>query len=147
MDDGPRAKAGVFELLRLAASLGAGALRGRRNDPAAIITRWAHDVMQRKGGADLDIAIPGRTIELVGNRRHSEQVLSGRPGIDGYQAGDLKTGAMSFLAPGALTVANGDAWLRLRPFNEHVLDSGHPHQFSQAILDHVRSAFARPCPA
>lgn len=144
MDDGPRARAGVFDLLRLGVSLGAGALRGRRNDPAAIITGWAHDVMRRNGGVDLDIAMPGRTIELVGNPQHSAEVLSGRPGIDGYQAGDLKTGAMSFLAPGALTIANGDAWLRLRLFNEHVLDSGHPHQFSQAILDHVRSAFAQP---
>jgi len=51
---------------------------------------------------------------------------------------------MAFLAPGALTIANGDAWLLLRPFNEHVLGTGHPHEFAQSILEHVRTAFARP---
>jgi hypothetical protein len=138
------ARARVLDLLRLGTRLGAGALGGKRSDAGATVTHWARDLIQRDGGGDLDVAVLGRTIELVGNRDESERVLAGRPGLDGFEAGELKTSAMRFLAPGALTIANGDAWLRLRPFNEQVLGAGHPHPFAQTFLDHVREAFARP---
>jgi cytochrome P450 len=51
---------------------------------------------------------------------------------------------MTFLAPGALTIATGDAWRRLRPFNEKVLAAGRLHPFAQTFLFHVRAAFAAP---
>src|SRR6266567_6473056 len=143
-DQARHARAGLLDLLRLGVTLGADFFRGKRSDPAATGTRWVHDVMRRDGGVDLDIALPGRPVELVGDRAHSDRVLSGRPGLEGYQAGRMKTSAMNFLAPGALTIANGEAWLRLRPFNERVLATGLPHPFAQTFLAHVRAAFARP---
>lgn len=138
------ARAGVLDLLQLGARLGADALRGKRADPAAAGSRWARGLMRRDAGADIDIVLPGKTFEIVGDREHSQRVLSGRPGIDGFVAGATKTRAMSFLAPEALTIANGDAWAQLRPFNEQVLGTGGPHQFAQAFLEHVHAAFARP---
>ena len=137
------ARAGVLDLLRLGAKLGAGAAGGKR-DTGAAVTHWARGLIQRDGDGDLDVSVPGRTIELVGNRAESDRVLSGRPGLDGFAAGELKTSAMRFLAPGALTIANGDAWLRLRSFNEQVLGAGRLHPFAQTFLGHVREAFARP---
>lgn len=136
------ARAGVLDLLHLGAALGADLLRGKKSDPAATGRRWADEVMQRDGGADVDITVPGLPLELVGNREHSDEVLSTAPDGQGYQAGHTKTAAMSFLAPGALTIANGPQWRRLRPFNERVLGTGAPHPFASTFLIGVRSAFA-----
>ena len=140
----PTAHAGVFDVVRLGVKLGAGKLRGKRGDLASEGTHWAREVIDREHAADLDVAIPGKTLEVVGDHDVSNGVLGTRPVGDGFAAGEMKTKAMSFLAPGALTIANGDAWMRLRPFNERVLGTGGPHQFSQAILGHVRSAFSGP---
>jgi len=138
------AHAGVFDVIRLGVRLGAGKLRGKRGDLASAGTHWARDVIERDHAADLDVGIPGKTFEVIGDHDVSNIVLGTRPVGDGFEAGEMKKKAMSFLAPGALTIANGDAWMRLRPFNERVLGTGAPHQFSQAILDHVRSAFSSP---
>ncbi|HEY4305174.1 MAG TPA: cytochrome P450 [Gemmatimonadaceae bacterium] len=139
---GTPARAGVLDLLHLGAALGVDKLKGKKSDPAAAGRRWADKVMSRDGGGDIDL--PVVPIELVGNREHSNQVLSSVPDLSGFEAGKTKTEAMSFLAPGALTIANGDAWRRLRPFNEQVLGTGSPHQYAQTFLTHVRSAFAAP---
>jgi Cytochrome P450 len=138
------ARAGVLDALRLGVRLAANTLRGKHADAGLAVCEWARNLTKRDGGVDVDIAVPGRTLELITDPDSSERVLGGRPGFEGYKAGQLKTSAMAFLAPGALTIANGDAWLLLRPFNEHVLETGHPHQFAQTILEHVRAAFARP---
>lgn len=149
MDTGPQSKgtgparAGVLDLLHLGAALGADLLRGKKSDPAATGRRWADEVMERDGGSDVDITVPGLPLELVGNREHSEEVLSTPPDGNGYHAGHTKTVAMRFLAPGALTIANGDAWRRLRSFNERVLGTGSPHPFAQTFLIGVRSSFAK----
>jgi cytochrome P450 len=137
------ARARAFDVLRLGAKLAAGALRGRNADPGSTVRDWARDLTERDGGVDVDIDVLGRNLELVTDRDSSERVLLGRPGLDGFEAGDIKTRAMAFLAPGALTIASADAWLRLRPYNEQVLGTGHPHQFAQSILENVRAAFAR----
>jgi len=134
-------RAGVFDLLSLGAKLGVERLRGKKADPAAAGRRWADRVMSRDGGTDIDL--PVLPIELVGNREHSNELLGSAPDDD-IRAGRTKTVAMSFLAPGALTIAHGDAWRRLRPFNEEVLAAGHTHPFAQTFLFHVRAAFAAP---
>jgi cytochrome P450 len=51
---------------------------------------------------------------------------------------------MEFLAPGALTIADGERWRRLRAFNEEVLDAVHLPGYAAAFADRVRDAFARP---
>jgi cytochrome P450 len=148
MDSSPQsrgnghARAGVLDLLHLGATLGADFLRGRRSDPGAAGNRWAHEVMKRDGGADVDIGTS--SVELIGNREHSNTVLEARPGPGSYEPGPMKTKAMTFLAPGALTIATGDSWTRLRPFNEKVLGTGEPHPFAQTFVAHVRGTFAGP---
>jgi cytochrome P450 len=49
---------------------------------------------------------------------------------------------MSYLAPEALTIADGEAWGRLRPFNERVLCTGRPHDYQRVFLARVRRAFS-----
>ena len=136
------ARAGVLDLLSLGARLGVDRLRGKRSDPAAAGRRWADRVMSRDGGADIDLSL--LPIEVVGNRDHSNELLASAPDVGVIQPGHTKTEAMSFLAPGALTIANGEAWRRLRPFNEQVLAAGHTHPFAQTFLFHIRAAFAAP---
>jgi cytochrome P450 len=139
---GTPARAGVLDLLQLGAALGVDRLKGKASDPAAAGRRWADRLMARDGGRDIDL--PVLPIELVGNREHSERVLWTPPDNAGFEPGRTKTEAMSFLAPGALTIAHGDAWRRLRPFNEQVLGAGQTHPFAQTFLFHVRAAFAAP---
>lgn len=137
------ARAGAGDLLRLAARLGWGRLTRRRGfDAASTGCLWARDVMKRKGGSDVQISLLRRHLLLIGNRNRSGKVLSVVPG-QGYSAGPSKVEGMSFLAPHALTIADGDAWSRLRPFNEQVLGTGAPHPFAQDFLDHVRDSFAK----
>jgi hypothetical protein len=140
--DGTPARAGVFDMLSLGAALGAELLKGKSADPAAAHRRWADRVMTRDGGADIDVPI--LPIEMVGNRDHSNALLGSTPDRDELQPGHTKTQAMSYLAPGALTIARGEAWRRLRPFNEEVLAAGHTHPFAPTFLYHVRAAFAAP---
>ena len=136
-----RARASALDLLQLAAAFSADLLRGKRSDPAAVGSRWVYKVIQKRGGTDLEIAVPGRPLELIADHGHSDEVLSG---FDTYGPGSAKKAGMSFLAPGALTIADGDAWRQLRPFNERVLGTGVAHPFAQTFLGHVRTAFAKP---
>src|ERR1051325_11618161 len=140
-DDRGRARASALDLIHLGATLGADLLRGKRSDPAGAGSKWAHDVLQKRGGADLEIAVPGRAVEVIADRGHSDSILSD---VQAYQSGNTKTSAMSFLAPGALTIATREQWRQLRPFNEHVLATGLAHPFAQTFLTHVRGAFGRP---
>ena len=111
-------------------------------DPGHVICRWAREAMTREGGLDLKLPMLNRT--LVGDREHSERVLAGEPSQSTYCAGGTKVDGMKFLAPHALTIIDGDAWRRLRAFNEQVLAIGAPHPSSQAFLAHVRAAFHAP---
>ena len=138
---GAPARAGALDLLRLGAALIADFLRGKRSDPGAVGSRWAYRVIEKRGGADLEIAVPGQPLELIADRGHSNEVLSG---FDSYGPGSAKKAGMSFLAPGALTIAHGDAWRQLRPFNERALGTGLAHPFAPTFLGHVRTAFAKP---
>jgi len=139
---GMPARAGVFDMLSLGATLGAELLKGSKSDPAAAHRRWADHVMKRDGGADIDVAI--LPIEMVGNRAHSNELLASAPDEGVVTPGHTKADAMRFLAPAALTIASGDAWRRLRPFHEQVLGTGGTHAFAQTFLFHIRAAFAAP---
>jgi Cytochrome P450 len=139
------ARAGAGDLARLVTRLSTGFLRRDREfDRAAVGCRWAREIIERHDSADLKISLLGRHLKLIGHRGSSEKVLSSVPGPGGYIAGKPKVSAMSFLAPRALTIAEGDAWHRLRSFNEQVLGTGDSHPFAQDFLERVRDAFAKP---
>lgn len=137
------AKAGLLDLLRLGTRMAATLVRPREErDPGAEGCRWARELMEREGAAGLEVGMPGRSVHVVGHPDPSEGILSGAPHRDGPGVGGLKKEAMAFLAPRAVTVADGDAWARLRRFNERVLAPGGTHPFAAAFLDAVREAFA-----
>ena len=143
--NGGAATAGLGDLLRLGARLGAGWLRQRGDfDPAATGCHWARELAARDGADSLTIAVAGKRLEVVTARARSEDVLAGPPLQGGYRAGHTKRSAMGFLAPHALTITDGEDWTRLRAFNERVLGTGAPHPFAQAFLEPVREAFSRP---
>ncbi|HSR41147.1 MAG TPA: cytochrome P450 [Longimicrobiales bacterium] len=146
--DPPRkgaARAGVLDLLRLGARIAGAALRpGEKGDPGAAGCRWARELMDREGARSLEVKVPGRRVRIVGHPEPSEELLSGAPHAGGAGVGAPKKKAMSFLAPGALTVAEGPTWARLRAFNERVLCPGKAHPFADAFLRVVRREFAEP---
>jgi cytochrome P450 len=80
---------------------------------------------------------------MVVDPDRSETILGATPG-EGYRTGALKAGAMGFLAPEALTVADGERWRALRTFNEAALGTGGPHAHAEPFLERVRAAFAAP---
>ena len=138
------ARAGMADLMRLATRLGLGKLRGRSFDAGAAVCAWARGIVEGADGAAGVRLGPGRRgVDMVADRDRSEAILATTPG-EGYRAGNLKTGAMAFLAPEALTVANGERWKALRPFNEGALGTGGPHPHAQPFLGHVRAAFTAP---
>ncbi len=140
----PAAKAGIVDVARLVSRLGTGKLGGDSFDPGRAVCAWARRIMDRKDGATgVRVGVGGRGVDLVGDLDRSETILGAKPG-DGYRAGDLKVSAMAFLAPGALTVADGARWQALRTFNEGALGTGGAHPHAQAFLEHVRAAFAAP---
>jgi cytochrome P450 len=119
---------------------------GEAFDAGAVTCEWARALMQPDGARALEVTVAGKGIQLVGDREYSQRVLGDFPSSRGYAAGVPKVSAMSFLAPHALTIADGEAWERLRPFNERVLGTGGIHPYAQAILDRVNAAFSRPVP-
>jgi cytochrome P450 len=139
------ARAGGGDLARLAARLGADFVRRRSTfDPGSVVCQWAREITKGDDSRDVTISLLGRHVKLIARRARSEQVLSSLPALGGYTAGKSKVSAMSFLAPRALTIADGDAWHQLRSFNEQVVGTGRSHPFAHDFLQHVRDAFANP---
>jgi len=146
--DGSRdAAAGMGDLVRLGVRLGADKLRNGGNaDAGAVGCRWAREIIER-GGPDaegIEIRLGGRGVYLLGDRVRSDRILSCPPVDDGYGTGALKRSAMEFLAPGALTIADGERWRRLRAFNEEVLDAVHVPEYAERFADRVWEAFGAP---
>lgn len=140
----PAARAGIADFARLASRMAMGKLGGGSFDGGAAVCAWARRIMARADDATgVRAGLGGRGVEIVGDPDRSEAILGATPG-DGYRAGNLKVGAMGFLAPEALTVANGERWKVLRPFNEGALGTGGPHAHAQPFLEHVRAAFSAP---
>jgi len=139
------AHAGIGALARLALSLGAGRVRhGKDFDAGATASAWARALLRREGASQIDVALLGKHLRIVGNHAQSRNVLSHAPNAGAGRAAKAKIEAMSFLAPRALTIAHDEAWTLLRLFNERVVGTAGPHVHAQAFLGHVRHAFARP---
>lgn len=105
---------GARELAKGAATLGVRRVRdGGDFDAGAAVCTWARGLLQRDRTAGLDIGLLGKRVHLVGDRAESEDVLMRAPDAGG-QAGKPKVEGMGFLAPNAVTIADGDAWRTLR---------------------------------
>lgn len=142
---GRDAKAGAGDLMRLGARMGGGWLREPgRHDTGSDVCRWAREMMTREGAAGVEMGLAGRNVRLVGDAERSETILSDDPEEGQWGVSPLKADAMGFLAPGALTVAEGHRWVRLREFNERVLATGRAHPLASAFLPRIRAAFERP---
>ena len=136
---------GAGELARGAVTLGVRRVRdGGDFDAGAAVCAWARGLLKRDRTAGLDISLLGKRVHLVGDRTESEEVLMRAPDA-GARAGKPKVAGMSFLAPNAVTIADGGTWRTLRTYNESVLGTGGSHVYAQTFLDHVRTAFmSRP---
>ena len=115
----------------------------RTFDGGRVAHEWMKDLTSRYG-ANVCLKLGPKRMLLVTDRELSRHILADYPRSNGYTAGTLKRKGMSYLAPEALTIADGQEWERLRPFNERVLCAGRPHEYQRLFLDHVRRAFSAP---
>lgn len=140
-----RDAAGLGALLRLGATLALGrASRPQSFDAGRAVCRWARALLAAGDGEAAPVRVGKRSFVIVGPGARSRAILDGAPDAGGLPPGNLKRDAMSFLAPGALTIAHGEEWARLRAFHDRVFafEAGHPH--AQVFHDRVRSAFGDP---
>jgi cytochrome P450 len=134
----------ILDLGRLASRFGWSAARHPRSFD---VGRIAHDWMKgltSRYGPNLCLKLGPLRMLLVSDRELSRHILADYPRSNGYTAGTLKRKGMSYLAPRALTIAEGMTWQRLRPFNERVLCTGRPHEYQRVFLSHVNRAFSAP---
>jgi hypothetical protein len=108
------------------------------------VRQWARGVAERRGSADFVVRIGPKRLVFVGSPALSTAILEQVPRDAGISAGDAKRGGMSFLAPQALTIAHDEQWVRLRAFNEEVLEPGRPHEDEAAFLAAVKRGFDGP---
>jgi len=113
-------------------------------DPGRVVCAWAQRLTREGIGGSVPVRLGRRSFLLVGPGARSRAILEGSPARGGCRPGDLKRSGMSFLAPGALTIAHGEDWARLRAFHDHVLDFGEHHPLAQTVVDTVRLAFDAP---
>lgn len=133
----------MVDLLRLAAGLAGALARGPASfDPDRVLHDWMKGLTLRYRSANLFLNLIAMRMLLVTDREVSRHILEAYPRSTGYAAGTLKRKGMSYLAPQALTIADGEAWGRLRPFNERVLCTGRPHDYQRVFLARVRRAFS-----
>ena len=134
----------ILDLGRLASRAALTLVRQRRSfDGGRVAHDWMKDLTTRYG-ANVCLKLGPKQMLLVTDRELSRHILADYPRSNGYTAGTPKQKGMSYLAPQALTIADGQAWERLRPFNERVLCAGRPHEYQRLFLDHVRRAFSAP---
>ena len=136
---------GVIDLGRLAARGAWAVLRRPMSfDAGLVLHDWLKQMTVRHRSPNVRLNLPTLPMLLVTDRELSRHILAAYPRRTGYTAGTLKRKGMSYLAPQALTIAEDEAWDRLRPFNERVLCSGRPHDFQRAFLGQVRRGFDVP---
>jgi hypothetical protein len=133
----------VLDLLRLVGGVLRALARGPGSfEPDRVLHDWMKDLTLRYRSANLFLNLIAMRMLLVTDREVSRHILAAYPRSTGYTAGTLKRKGMSYLAPRALTIVDGDAWGRLRPFNEQVLCTGRPHDYQRVFLARVRRAFS-----
>ncbi|HEU0020251.1 MAG TPA: cytochrome P450 [Dehalococcoidia bacterium] len=136
---------GLADLLRLAGRLVRDYVRSPSSfDGSDSIRKWIKATAARLGSDDFIINLLVTRLMLVTGPDLSRHILEQVPGDATFVAGPNKVNAMSFLAPQALTICQGEQWSRLRQYNEAVLDTGRNSQRQQAILDQVLRTFASP---
>ncbi len=147
MNARPQGEAGPGSLLRLGVTLAAGRLgRPRSFDPGRAVCHWARAALARNGtdGSGLPVRVGKRGFLLVESQAQSREILDGSPATDGLPPGRLKREAMGFLAPGALTIAHGADWSRLRALHEEVLGFDPQGPLAAPFLACVWEAFEGP---
>lgn len=132
--------AGVGGIARLIGSLAFTSVRGR--DRVTVIDHWARKASGGEEAVIVNLLV--KKLLLVTGPGLSEHVLAGAPSTDTFTTGNLKKNGMTFLAPHALTIADGEAWVERREFNEKVLCNGRPHDLRDTMLGHVNRIFATP---
>ena len=136
---------GAIDLCRLAAQGAWAVLRHPASfDAGQVLHDWLTQMTLRYRSPNVRLNLPTLSMLLVTDRELSRHILAAYPRRTGYTAGTLKRKGMSYLAPQALTIAEDEAWDRLRPFNERVLCTGRPHEFQRAFLGQVRRGFGAP---
>jgi cytochrome P450 len=135
----------ALDLCRLGMRAAGAALRHPRSfDMGLVLHQWLSQMTVRHRSPNVRLKLPAAPMLLVTDRDLSRHVLAAQPRHEGYGPGTLKREGMSYLAPRALTIAEDERWVRLRPFNERVLCAGRPHDLQRTFLGHVRRAFAQP---
>ncbi len=132
--------AGPGDIARLIGSLAIASIRGR--DRVAVIDDWVCRESDGRHAVIVNVLV--KKLLLVTGPGLSEHVLAATPGTDTFTTGNLKKQGMTFLAPHALTISDGEAWAERREFNEQVLCTGRPHELRATILGHVSDAFGPP---
>ena len=140
MTTGSFPTAGVGGIARLIGSLAVASVRGR--DRVTVIDHWARKASDGEDAVIVNLLV--KKLLLVTGPGLSAHVLAPAPSTDTFTTGNLKKKGMTFLAPHALTIADGEAWVERRDFNEQVLCTGRPHDLRDTMLGHVIRIFATP---
>jgi cytochrome P450 len=128
----------------LGRSLGGFLMRPFSFDFGSVFCYWMRAVMERHQSRNVIVNLLGKKVLLVSGHDLSAHILSQYPCSHGYLEGQLKSKAMSFLAPNALTICHDEQWACLRTFTEQVLCAGETHIYQRAFLGTVRNAFSSP---
>lgn len=127
-----------LDLVRLAGGVLAEMARHPRTfSVAGAFRRWARNAAARRSSENLILNLGVKRVLLVGGAGLSEEILHPQPHPGGLVAGDLKRSAMSFLAPRAVTISDGEDWRRRRELNERVLEPGRTHSLRPLIVSSV----------
>jgi cytochrome P450 len=118
--------------------------RARKGDAGEALVAWLRGLGERYRSPNFFIDLIVRRVLFVSDPNLSAHVLAKPPSTDAFVAGTTKRKAMSFLAPHALTILQGDEWRAYRAYNEEVLQTARPHSYRPAILAQVEKAFGQP---
>jgi cytochrome P450 len=137
----------VLDLFRLAGQCGKALLTRGRAGIGEALSAWLHGLLRRYHSRTVIVKAGRRRVLITADPALSRAVLEPSPAQSGFVAGSLKADAMSFLAPRALTIAEGPEWAALRKFNEQILSTGCPHTHAATFLAAVLTGFTRPISA